>query len=54
MGKYKNSNNRICKETIPLQEKSPKNEWWDEECKQAIKQTNKASVYIYIGVCGGV
>jgi len=38
MGKYKNSNNRICKETIKLQENSPKNEWWDEECSQTIKQ----------------
>jgi hypothetical protein len=43
MGKYRNSKNRICKETIKLQEKSPKNEWWDEECKQAIKQKNMAS-----------
>jgi hypothetical protein len=43
MGKYRNSNNRICKETIQLQEKSPRNEWWDEECRQAIKQKNIAS-----------
>jgi hypothetical protein len=27
-----------AKETIKLQEKSPKNERWDEECSQAIKQ----------------
>jgi len=27
-----------AKETIKLQEKSPKNEWWDEECRQTIKQ----------------
>jgi len=43
MGKYRNSNNRIYKETIQLQEKSPKNEWWDEENRQAIKQKNIAS-----------
>ena len=41
MGKYKIRNNRICKRN-KLQEKSPKNEWWDEECKQASKQKNVA------------
>jgi len=29
-----------AKETIQLQERSPKNEWWDENCKQEIKQKN--------------
>jgi hypothetical protein len=27
-----------AKETIQLQEKSPKNEWWGEECRQDIKK----------------
>jgi hypothetical protein len=25
-----------------LQGKSPKNEWWDKECRQVIKQKNRA------------
>ena len=27
-----------AKETIPFQEKSPKREWWDEECREVIKK----------------
>jgi hypothetical protein len=33
---------KSAKETIQLQEKSPKDEWWDEECRHAIKQKNIA------------
>jgi len=42
MGKYKNSNVEVPKEIIQLQGKSPKNEWWDEECRQVFKQKNTA------------
>ena len=41
MGKYKNSNVEVPKEIIQLQGKSPKNEWWDEECRQVFKQKNR-------------
>jgi hypothetical protein len=44
MGKYKNNSNRICKRNNSIQEKSPKNELWDEECRQAIKQKNIARI----------
>jgi len=27
-----------AQETVQLQEKSPKDEWWDEECRQGLKQ----------------
>jgi len=41
MRKYKNSNKtESANEIIQLQEKSPNNEWWDEKCRQAIKQKN--------------
>jgi hypothetical protein len=33
-----------AKETVLLQEKSPKDEWWDEECRQGIKQKNIARI----------
>ena len=32
------------KEIIQLQGKSPKNEWWDEECRQVTKQKNRARI----------
>jgi hypothetical protein len=38
MEKYKNNSNRICKRNNSIQEKSPKNELWSEEHRQAIKQ----------------
>jgi len=39
MGKYKYSNNTVCKRNSSVT-RSPKNEWWDEDCRQAIKQKN--------------
>jgi hypothetical protein len=44
MGKYKNNSNRICERNNSIQEKSPKNDMWDEECRQAIKQKNTARI----------
>ena len=44
MVKYKNNHNRIRKRNNPIQEKSPKNELWDEEFRQAIKQKNIARI----------
>jgi len=41
MGKYKN--NRLQKKQFN-KEKSPKNELWDEEFRQAIKQKNIARI----------
>jgi hypothetical protein len=29
---------KSAKETIQLKERSLKNEWWDEKCRQTIKQ----------------
>ena len=37
MRKIKTAIIESAKETIKLQEKSPKNEWWDEDCRQTIK-----------------
>ena len=31
---------KSVKETIQLEEKFPKNEWWDEKCRQTFKQKN--------------
>jgi len=42
MGKYKNSNVEAPKEIIQLKGKYPKNEWWDEECRQVTTQKNRA------------
>ena len=42
MGKYKNSDVEAPKERIQLQGKSPKNEWWDEECRQVIKKKQQS------------
>jgi hypothetical protein len=40
MRKYRTAITESAKEIIQLQEKSPNNEWWDEKCRQAIKQKN--------------
>ena len=40
MGKCKNNSNIFCKRNNSIQERSPKNELWDEERRQAIKQMN--------------
>jgi hypothetical protein len=29
-------------EVIQTQNRTPRNEWWDEECRQCIKRKNKA------------
>jgi len=44
MGKYKNNSDRICKRNNAIQQKSSKNELWDEEGRQAIKQKNIARI----------
>jgi hypothetical protein len=47
MGKYKTAITESAKEIIQLQEKSINYEWWNEECRQAIKQKNIARM-IYL------
>lgn len=41
-GKIQNRNNRIGERNNSIIRKVYKNEWWDEERRQAIKQQNKA------------
>jgi hypothetical protein len=33
-----------AKETVQLQEMSPEDEWWNEECRQGIKQKSIARI----------
>jgi hypothetical protein len=42
MGKYKTAITESAKEVIQIQEESTKNEWLEEECRQAIRQKHIA------------
>jgi hypothetical protein len=41
MGKYKEAITEAANEVIQTQNGTPRNEWWDEECRQYIKRKNE-------------
>ncbi|PSN41875.1 hypothetical protein C0J52_20331 [Blattella germanica] len=42
MGRYQECNKDVANEVIGKQGKTARNEWWDEECSDIIKEKNEA------------